>query len=145
MENLNLTKIDEALNNLENSFKAFQQKQDHRFNQTFLAQNRPLMNGGQSEGDSLEKKAFLNYVGKGFEGYDQKSLTSQEGSRGGYFIPQPMMEHIQQTLLQASPLRNLARVTRISGDSLNCCWIRGVPMWAGSVRWKIGLRQRHRN
>ena len=45
-------------------------------------------------------------------------MTSQEGSRGGYFIPEPMMEYIQQNLLQSSPFRRLARVTSISGGSL---------------------------
>ena len=118
MEILSLNKIDEALNNLETSFKTFQQKQDHRFNQAYSAKNRPFLTENQNDSDCVEKKAFLNYVGKGFEGYDQKSLTAQEGSQGGYLIPQPMMEHIHQTLLQSSPLRSLARVTSISGDSL---------------------------
>ena len=63
MENSSLNKIDEALNNLENSFKNFQQKQDQRFKQVYSSQNRPFLTGGQEErndcGGSFLQDIFL--------------------------------------------------------------------------------------
>lgn len=118
MENTStFNKIDEALQNLENSFHQFQEKQENRLKQFYSSQNRPFV-GSENAKAHPATKSFLNYISHGTEGFEQKSLTSQEGSRGGYFIPEPTQELIQNHLLQASPFRGLARVTNITGDSL---------------------------
>jgi HK97 family phage major capsid protein len=138
--NNTLNKIDDALQNLENSFNHFQQKQEHRLKQIYSAQQRPFTANEEAKAKSDPlTKSFFEYISNGVESYDQKSLTSQEGLRGGYFVPEPTREHIQQNLIQASPLRNLARVTNISGDSLELLLDKGCADvgWVNEVEERV--------
>lgn len=134
-----LSKIDEALFNLETSFKNFQKQQNQRLQQAYTAHQRPLSSIYEVKSeDETEKKAFLSYISHGNESFSGKSLTSQEGPKGGYFIPQPLMEHIQASLLQVSPFRNLARVSHISTDSLELLLDKGFA----DVGWVSEVEER---
>ncbi|MCX7338258.1 MAG: phage major capsid protein [Alphaproteobacteria bacterium] len=130
-------KIDQAIDSLEGSFKAFQEKQEHRFQQFYTAANRPKLGEGVSDYvDGQKKQAFLDYITKGSEGgMIQKALTAQEGRTGGYFIPAPMVDLVQQRLSTTSYLRSLARVTTVSTDTLELLLDKGNADvgWVGEL------------
>ncbi len=132
-------KIDKALHNLEASFENFQKKHNQRLQQFYTAQQRPVSLTYETKWeDQTEKKAFLNYISQGRDVSSQKSLTSQEGPKGGYFVPQPLVEHIQDRLLQVSPFRQIARVSQISTDSLELLLDKG----GADVGWVSEVEER---
>ena len=110
-------KVDQAIHDLETSFKAFQEKQDKRFHQLYAAQQRPLL-GIDSNQNCSQKQAFMDYITSGQSSFQEKALTSLEGPTGGFLIPAVVTERIEKALNRISPLRSLARVTNISTDSL---------------------------
>jgi HK97 family phage major capsid protein len=110
-------KVDQAIHNLEESFKVFQEKHDKRFQQLYAAHNRPLLGADSGEIDH-QKQAFVDYITQGHNNFQEKSLTSQEGPKGGFLIPTSITERIGEALNRMSPLRSLARITNISTDSL---------------------------
>jgi len=88
---------------------------------------RYVASGEQYSQESLPEHGFKSLSGESFTGGSfsggsfaggEKALTSQDNSGGGYLVPYPMVEHIQGQMLTASVIRSLARVTTITGDTL---------------------------
>ena len=133
-----LEKVDQAILNLEESFKSFQEKQDKRFQKLIAAGQRPLV-GGDSNLNCPQKMAFLDYITQGqVGGFQEKALTSRDGATGGYLIPSIVTDRIQEKLTQISPLRALARVTNISTDSLELLLDKG----SADVGWVSETEER---
>lgn len=69
------------------------------------------------------KAAFGNYLRKGMDaGLEQlqlKALSAGTDANGGYLVTPQMAQTIQQLVAESSPLRQLAAVETISGDSLD--------------------------
>jgi HK97 family phage major capsid protein len=100
------------------------EKAQNRLNRLETATQRPFC-ASMPEQDPAEKSAFFAYVRKGTEGFEQKSLTSLSDASGGYLIPQSMLDKIHASMVVASPMRALARVTGISTDALELLLERG--------------------
>ncbi len=86
-----------------------------------VALKRPpvaMSHGGVS---SLDHQAFTQFIRKGMDGIDfeSKAMISQTETQGGFLVPPMLAELIQNRLKVLTPLRQLARVTSISGNSLD--------------------------
>jgi hypothetical protein len=68
------------------------------------------------------KAAFSNYLRKGVEGdlcnLQTKALSVASDPDGGYFVSPQLSANIIKTVLETSPMRQLASVETISSDSL---------------------------
>lgn len=64
-------------------------------------------------------KAFVDYIRKGFDhGLEQKALSSEPGTEGGYLIPTYIQDQMIKVLSSPLAFRSLARVTNISTDAV---------------------------
>lgn len=63
--------------------------------------------------------AFADYIRNGNDTYMKKSLSSGTGEAGGYFLPEPVVQHINDRLKFLSPMRSIARVMTISTNSVD--------------------------
>lgn len=63
--------------------------------------------------------AFSDYIRSGNDTYMKKSLTNSTGEAGGYFLPEPIVQHINDRLKFLSPMRSIARVMTISTNSID--------------------------
>lgn len=68
---------------------------------------------------TAETTDFSQFVRKGIETFNQKSLTSQTEPGGGYLIPSPVVKLINQGITSHSVIRQLAANTNINADSLD--------------------------
>lgn len=122
--------INETLNTLATSFSEFKDRQNERLNQLDsllekstqriekmeLSAQRPILSENITSHKSTE---FSNFVRKGIEDFSQKSLTSQTEAGGGYLIPHPIAQMINQSISSFSVIRQLAANTTINSDSLD--------------------------
>lgn len=90
------------------------------------------------EPEGSEKSAFFSYIRKGMEGFEQKALSSLNDASGGYLIPSSTLDKIHASLVEASPVRSLARVTGISTDALELLQEKG----AADVGWVAETAER---
>jgi HK97 family phage major capsid protein len=90
-----------------------------------VAANRPIVGDNTSARalDCAYKSAFSHYVRKGdtarLHGLEYKSLSTLEGQDGGYLIPQTLQSRLEQDLIQASVIRDLANVMNVSSSSVD--------------------------
>jgi HK97 family phage major capsid protein len=92
-------------------------KTSQRLGRLEASAKRPFVSV-KEESMSYQNTAFFDYIRKGIEnGLEQKSLSSENDSVGGYLIPDQTEQTIQSTLKTLSPLRHLARVTSIAHDT----------------------------
>lgn len=131
-----IEKVDKTLTNLEASFKAFQDSQEKRIQHIYKSNQRPILE--LQEYQSSQNRGFLDYLKSGHEGFEQKALASDPGRIGGYLIPETVVEKISQGMQQTSSLRSLARITTISGDTLELLLDKG----SADVGWVSELAER---
>lgn len=83
--------------------------------------NRPAIgNPANPEGD-LERRAFLDYVRHGEQrmGADEaRALTVADSASAGYLAPEAIGSEILKALVEASPIRQYARVVSVSAQSI---------------------------
>lgn len=122
--------INETLNTLVTSFSEFKNRQNERLSQLDtlieksaqriekmeLSSQRPVFSENTFSHKSRE---FTNFVRKGVEDFNRKSLTSQTEASGGYLIPSPVVRMINQSISSLSVIRQLATNTAINSDSLD--------------------------
>lgn len=122
--------INETLNTLATSFSEFKNRQDERLNQLDtlieksaqriekmeLSSQRPIFS---EKTVSHKSTGFSNFVRKGIEDFSHKSLSSQTEAGGGYLIPHPVVQMINQGISSFSVIRQLAANTTINSDSLD--------------------------
>ncbi len=109
-----LNKINHALDNYKSKISRLETaisrpgKSDFGFN----------LNPAQEE----HKAAFCAYLRKGAEGdlplLEKKALSVSSDPDGGYLVTPTMSQTILKTILESSPIRQLAAVETISSDSL---------------------------
>jgi HK97 family phage major capsid protein len=100
-------KMNQQISNLEGEIKAAQ-----------TAMNRSSKMESKEEQGEVEYKAKLNsYLRKGVE-FEAKALSVGNDEDGGYLVSAQMSQEIVKKVFESSPLRQLASVQVISGDSL---------------------------
>jgi len=78
---------------------------------------RPRLEGGLPAA-SEHKAAFENYVRRGeTQGLEQKALSAGTNADGGYTVPLEIEQLVGQRLAAISPVRSIASVRTISGNS----------------------------
>jgi len=86
--------------------------------------NRPARAGVEAPGeaDTAHAKAFGRYLRKGDEAQlaslQAKALSVGNDPEGGYLVTPAMSQAIAKTVFESSPVRALARIETIGGDSL---------------------------
>lgn len=122
--------IHETLNTLTTSFSKFKDHQDERLNQLDTRLEKSIQRiekmelSSQRPGFSektISHKAtdFADFVRKGTEDFSKKSLSGQTEAGGGYLIPYPVVQMINQSISSFSVIRQLAANTTINSDSLD--------------------------
>lgn len=83
--------------------------------------------------DAEYKKLLAEYMRRGADGIDTKSLTSQTDPDGGYYLSPQVSANVVTKVFETSPLRQLASVETIGTDSLIIPTDRdeAVANWAG--------------
>nr|WP_237718338.1 phage major capsid protein [Rhodovulum sp. PH10] len=87
------------------------------------AMNRTGTGGGAEvkKGPTLEEKAFSNFIRRGVESLpevERKSLTVGSNQDGGYLVTSQFQREIIKNLVQFSPVRQAARVGRMSSSQI---------------------------
>lgn len=112
-------------------WQAEQQKLNDRIDQLETKLMRPPSGKVAGEvDDSVEMKkqvkSFYNLVRKGDNALkemtpdEQKSFVSNDDPNGGYTMPQPTQGKIIELAMSLSPVRSLASVESITGDTWEC-------------------------
>lgn len=134
--------IAESVNSLGQAFQDFKQKQDDKLttlekklHQQNLATLRPQANLQMTVADTPDTKSFQNFVRTGM---DAKALSTTEGPRGGFLIPQIIQDRINRAVKEQGSFRNLARVTTISSSSVDVLLDKNLP----DVGWASELANR---
>jgi HK97 family phage major capsid protein len=95
-----------------------------RLDRLTLDMSRPRLGGAAPEagGAREHKAAFEHYVrsgeAAGLKALEAKALSRGSGPDGGYLVPVPAEREILKRLAKSSPLRAIASVREISGQSL---------------------------
>ena len=79
------------------------------------AANRP--GAAQKGNDDAHGKAFTDYLRKGVEADELKSMSTQVNADGGYLVSDGMEAGIRERLRRTSPVRQVANVVQFSGGS----------------------------
>ena len=103
---------EERLGQLDNLIE----KSNQRIEKMELSLQRPLFSETTI---SAKTTGFSNFVRKGVEGLNQKSLSGQSEAGGGYLIPHPIVQLISHNISSLSVIRQLAAHTVINSDSLD--------------------------
>lgn len=102
-----------------------------RLDSVETAINRP---GGASEvKDAAYSTALLEYMRKGRETEELKSMSTQVNADGGYMVDAQMEAGIRARLRRTSPIRDVANVVSLDGNSYEILLERGDAgaEWAG--------------
>jgi HK97 family phage major capsid protein len=70
------------------------------------------------DGDSYNKSTFTDYIRTGSEEIFKKFLNDQKGEEGAFLLPQVVSKLIYNRLESLSPIRSIAKVVSISGNSI---------------------------
>lgn len=96
--------------------------------------NRP--GGPDSKTDDADMKSFKAWA-KGAQGteFEAKSMTAGENPGGGFTIPHEMQEGIQERTFRSSPVRSVANVISIEGNTYDILAERGEAghEWSGET------------
>jgi len=105
------------------AFEEFKAAQNARF-QTLERELEPLVKRYARDhyaaaGDSVfegnaETKAFLAYMRTGAENMGRKAMSSSSDPDGGYLIPAQIDRVLSKVLVEASPMRQIARVVPVT-------------------------------
>lgn len=84
--------------------------------------NRPNPgNPGNNPDAEIERRAFENFCRRGVERMvadEVRALTASSDTGGGYTVPTQFLTELQRNLVLFSPIRNLARITPVSGSQI---------------------------
>ncbi len=86
--------------------------------------HRPMSEtkSSNSVGNNEYKKAFCNYLRKGTDyglsNLEVKYLSAGKDTDGGYLVTPQMSDEIIKSVVDISPMRQICKVTMISGDAL---------------------------
>lgn len=82
---------------------------------------------------SCKKADFLEYIRGGSDVMLKKSLNGSNGTNGGHFIPDEVVENIHDRMKLLSPMRSIAKSIRISTNSVDILVDSKEPEvgWAG--------------
>ena len=116
---------------LASMFEAEQKATLERVEALETAHNRP--GAGKSDADAPEAKAFNDYLRKGVEAEELKSMSTQVSADGGYLVAPQMEAGIRERLRRTSPIRQVANVVSLDGNSYDILVERGDAgaEWAG--------------
>ncbi len=111
--------LEEKLSKIEREMDQAQE----RLNRIEVSRQRPLVASDDHKLENNEhKSAFLSYVTKGDESQlmslESKSLSAGSDPDGGYLVPDVLHLDIEKDLRSSSVMRRLARVIKISTDSV---------------------------
>lgn len=97
------------------------------------AVNRPGGASTKSERDETYAKAFNDYMRKGAEADELKAMSTQVNADGGYMVEAQMEAGIRARLRRTSPVRAVANVVSLEGNSYDILVERGDAgaEWAG--------------
>lgn len=97
------------------------------------AVNRPDGASTKSERDETYAKAFNDYMRKGAEADELKAMSTQVNADGGYMVEAQMEAGIRARLRRTSPVRAVANVVSLEGNSYDILVERGDAgaEWAG--------------
>lgn len=96
-------------------FEAEQKAAMDRIEALETAQSRPK--GAKNGAGEPEKKAFDDYLRKGIEADELKSMSTQVNADGGYMVQPDMEAGIRARLRRSSPVRAVANVVSLEGNS----------------------------
>lgn len=114
-------------------FDAEQKAIADRLDAIETAANRPGGADQKSEQDQKYAKAFNDYMRKGAEAEELKAMSTQVNADGGYMVEAQMEAGIRQRLRRTSPVRAVANVVSLEGNSYDILIERGDAgaEWAG--------------
>lgn len=95
------------------------------------ATNRP--GGAKGDANGPQAKAFNDYLRKGIEAEELKAMSTQVNADGGYMVQSQMEAGIRERLRRTSPVRAVANVVSLDGNSYDILVERGDAgaEWAG--------------
>ena len=67
----------------------------------------------------VEADGFSNFIRYGVDSYFTKSLNEQADKDGAIFLPKNILMRVEEKLKYLSPMRNIARATTISSNSID--------------------------
>lgn len=79
--------------------------------------NRPGVAGAPSAEETKHAKLFFDYLRKGTEPDEMKAMATNTQADGGFLVPTAMREGIQKRLRRSSPMRAVATIEQIEGNS----------------------------
>jgi HK97 family phage major capsid protein/HK97 family phage prohead protease len=106
--------------------------------------NRPAISTETKESDDLDRKAFMNYARVGLERMEPieaKALTVAVGATAGFLAPPSFEQELLKSLVLFSPIRQYARVVRMSNSSIiyprrlttsSAAWVSEIAARVGS-------------
>lgn len=114
-------------------FDAEQKAIADRLDAIETAANRPGGADQKSEQDQKYAKAFNDYMRKGAEAEELKAMSTQVNADGGYMVESQMEAGIRQRLRRTSPVRAVANIVSLEGNSYDILIERGDAgaEWAG--------------
>lgn len=118
---------------LAGQFAAEQKAIADRLDGIETAVNRPGGASTKSERDETYAKAFNDYMRKGAEADELKAMSTQVNADGGYMVEAQMEAGIRQRRRRTSPVRAVANVVSLEGNSYDILIERGDAgaEWAG--------------
>lgn len=128
--------LDERLDTLETTLEEFRSSNDQL---QVLLNRQGLPNGSNGEeATEAEEKAFGSYIRRGseqMEADELKSLTIADDTTGGYLAPPQFVAEVVKGIVEFSPVRQAARVTESSANSLILPKRTGRPTanWVGET------------
>ena len=69
--------------------------------------------------ETTEREIFTNFIRSGADNFLKKSLNESSDKDGAVFIPQNILQKIDEKMMYLSPMRNISRVTTISSSSID--------------------------
>lgn len=113
-------------------FDAEQKAMAARLEKLETSANRPG-GAGKSADEEMKAKAFGDYLRKGIEADELKSMSTQVNADGGYLVAPQMEAGIRARLRRSSPVRQVANVVSLDGNSYDILVERGDAgaEWAG--------------
>lgn len=69
--------------------------------------------------EPTEREIFTNFIRGGADNFLKKSLNESTDKDGAVFVPQNVLQKIDEKMIYLSPMRNICRITTISSSSID--------------------------
>ena len=69
--------------------------------------------------ETSDNESFADFIRSGVDSYLKKSLNESSDKDGAVFLPQNILQKIDDKMRNLSPMRNISRVTTISSSSID--------------------------